>query len=90
VLGRTGFDVVQSTYFFGPLFFAALGMKTVRTLKNAITRGAKAQGISELTESKNIEMLNTIMLGVLANERRWLERSTLPVGTSIFVIAKRR
>jgi len=90
VLGQTGFDVVQSTYFFGPLFFAALGMKTVRSLKNIISRGAKAQGIGDLTESKNIEMLNTIMLGVLSSERRWLERSTLPVGTSIFVIAKRR
>lgn len=90
VLNRSGFETVQSTYFFGPLFLAALGMKTVRTLKNAISSGAKAQGIGDLTESKNIEALNTLMLGVLSTERKWLERSTLPLGTSIFVIARRR
>lgn len=90
VLGRSGFDVVQSTYFFGPLFFAALGMKGVRLAKNAIAGGQAARGIGDLTESKNIEALNRVMLGVLAGERRWLDRGTLPLGTSIFVIARRR
>lgn len=90
VLQRSGFDVVQSTYFFGPLFFAALGMKTVRLLKNTIAGGEKARGIGDLTESKNIEVLNRIMLGVLSGERRWLERKTLPLGTSIMVIARCR
>jgi len=89
LLGRSGFDVVQSTYFFGPLFFAALGMKGVRLLKNAIAGGEAARGIADLTESKNIEALNRVMLGVLAGERRWLERATLPLGTSILVIARR-
>ncbi len=90
VLRRSGFDIVQSTYFFGPLFFAALGMKSARLLKNAITGGQKAHGIGDLTESKNIDVLNRLMLGVLSGERRWLDQSTLPLGTSIFVIARRR
>jgi hypothetical protein len=90
LLEQCGFDVAQSTYFFGPLFFAALGMKGVRTLKNAISRGETAKNIADLTESKNIDVLNRIMLGVLSGERRWLEQSTLPLGTSILAIARRR
>lgn len=90
LLHRTGFEVVQSTYFFGPLFFAALGMKGVRTLKDAIAGGEKARGIADLTESKNIEPLNRVMLGVLSAERLWLERAPLPLGTSILAIARRR
>jgi SAM-dependent methyltransferase len=90
LLQRTGFEVVQSTYFFGPLFFAALGMKGARLLKSAIAGGEKARGIADLTESKNIEALNRVMLGVLSGERRLLERATLPVGTSILAIARRR
>jgi SAM-dependent methyltransferase len=90
LLQRTGFEVVQSTYFFGPLFFAALGMKGARLLKSAIASGEKARGIADLTESKNIEALNRVMLGVLSGERAWLERATLPVGTSILAIARCR
>jgi SAM-dependent methyltransferase len=90
LLRRTGFEVARSTYFFGPLFFAALGVKALRLAKNAIVGETKAKGIGDLTESTNIEVLNRVMLGVLAGEKRVLEHGSLPFGTSILAIARPR
>ena len=72
------------------LFFAALGVKGLRTLRNVVLGQPSAQGISDLTESTNIAALNRLMLGVLAGERSLLQRADLPLGTSILAIARRR
>jgi SAM-dependent methyltransferase len=90
LLRRTGFEVARTTYFFGPLFFAALAMKGLRTVRSALRGQAPARDISELTESANVAVLNRLMLGVLEPERLWLGRGELPFGTSILAIARAR
>lgn len=90
LLMRSGFSVERSTYFFAPLFFAALGVKGLRTLRDLVRGRSQPQGIGELTEAKNIALLNRLMLSVLAPERRWLPDRRLPLGTSILAIARRR
>ncbi|HNN93445.1 MAG TPA: methyltransferase domain-containing protein [Pseudomonadota bacterium] len=90
LLDRCGFSVEHSTYFFGPLFFAALGVKGLRTLRDATLGRPVASSISDLTESKNHAALNRLMLAALAPEQRWLRHATLPLGTSILAIAQRR
>jgi SAM-dependent methyltransferase len=90
LLERTGFSVERATYFFGPLFFAALGVKGLRTLRNLVFGKPAASGIGDLTESTNIAAINRLMLGVLAGERSLLQRGGLPLGTSILAIARRR
>jgi SAM-dependent methyltransferase len=85
-----GFDVVRSTYFFAPLFFAAAGMKALRVAKNRIFGEKPAAHIGELTEAKNVEALNRLMLAVLGPERALMRSGRLPLGTSVLAIAKRR
>jgi len=85
-----GFDVVRSTYFFAPLFFAAAGMKAVRVAKRRLFGEKPAAHIGELTEAKNVSGLNQLMLAVLGPERRVLSAGRLPFGTSVLAIAKRR
>lgn len=89
LLTRSGFSVERLTYFFSPLFFAALGVKGLRTLRNAVLGPPPIHSIADLTEAKNFAPLNRLMLGVLAGERRYLERATLPLGTSLLAIARR-
>lgn len=91
VLDRAGFDVVRTTYFFTPLFFAAATMKTLRALRHAIAKTPNAAHIGELTESKNVDALNRIVVGAHAPERIWLAAErTLPFGTSVLAIARAR
>ena len=90
LLQRTGFDPVRVTYFFGPLFFAALGMKGVRLLRRGLGLERQAQDISELTEGKSHPALNVAMLGALSPERAMLSVGSLPLGTSILAIARKR
>jgi SAM-dependent methyltransferase len=89
VLDRAGFRVEHSTYVFAPLFFAALGVKTLRKLREVISPPRRATNITELSESKNIALLNRLMMGIHAPERRWLSsRRGLPLGTSVLSIAR--
>jgi SAM-dependent methyltransferase len=90
LLERTGFRVARSTYFFGPLFFAALAVKGLRAFRKAVREGAAPTEISQLTESLSDPVLNQIMLAALEPERRWLARGALPLGTSILAIARCR
>lgn len=89
-LDGAGFDVVRSTYFFGPLFFAAAGMKALRLAKRRLLGEKPAAHIGELTEAKNIEFLNRLMLAVLGPERAIMRSARLPLGTSVLALAKRR
>lgn len=86
LLERCGFEVARTTYFFAPLFFAALGMKVLRGLRG---EQPAAQDISDMTEAKNVASLNRVMLAALAPERAWLPTGSLPLGTSIMAIARR-
>jgi SAM-dependent methyltransferase len=88
VLEQSGFKVVRSTYFFAPLFFAALSMKGVRLAKNAVFGRPNVGHATELTEMVNVSALNRLMLGVLAPEKALLRRGRLPFGTSILAIAR--
>lgn len=90
LLQRCGFFVKHSTYFFSPLFFAALGVKGLRRLRDATLGRPRANSISDLTESKNHAVLNHLMLAALSPEQRWLRHATLPLGTSILAIAQHR
>jgi 2-polyprenyl-3-methyl-5-hydroxy-6-metoxy-1,4-benzoquinol methylase len=90
LLERTGFSVARSTYFFVPLFFAAWAMKGLRTVRRAVGEVATPTKITQLTEARNDERLNKVLLSVLGPERRWLERSSLPLGTSILALARCR
>lgn len=89
VLERAGFEVVRSTYFFTPLFFAAAGVKGLRKVRDAIRKAPEAAHIGELTESKNVGALNRLVVGAHAPERAWLgARRALPFGTSVMAIAR--
>lgn len=91
VLDRAGFEVLRSTYFFTPLFFAAAGVKGLRTLRNVVSRAPEAEHIGELTESKNVDALNRLVVGAHAPERMWLAaQRALPFGTSVLAIARAR
>jgi 2-polyprenyl-3-methyl-5-hydroxy-6-metoxy-1,4-benzoquinol methylase len=90
VLADAGFELRRSTYFFMPLFFAALGMKLVRTARQKTLGAARATDITQLAEAKNVEALNRLMLAVLSPERRWMPGHSLPLGTSVLAIASKR
>jgi SAM-dependent methyltransferase len=91
VLERAGFDVVRTTYFFTPLFFAAAGVKTLRKVRNMIAPAPQAGHMSELTESTNVSLLNRVVVGAHLPERMWLAgRRALPFGTSLLALARTR
>lgn len=91
VLARAGFEVARTTYFFTPLFFAAAGVKGLRTLRAAVAPPRAASHITELTESKNVSLLNRLVVGAHAPERSWLaRRGSLPFGTSVLALARVR
>ena len=84
---RTGYRVVRSTYFFLPLFFAALGVKGLRTVRNAALGAPPlAQNIDELTETTSSPLLSAAVLRVLGTEMPVLRRAALPFGTSLLAV----
>jgi SAM-dependent methyltransferase len=86
---ESGFEVVRSTYFFSPLFFAAAAVKGLRMARRALFQEpAAATHLGDLTEAKSYSALNRAMLRLLALETCWLERRDLPLGTSILVWAR--
>jgi SAM-dependent methyltransferase len=93
LLEASGFEVVRSTYFFAPLFFAALGVKGLRTLRSIASPPKQADHIGDLVETKTPKFLNRIVLGAHEPERRLLRGSVLPrlpFGTSVMAIARTR
>ena len=88
---EAGFEVVRTTCFFLPLFFAAAAVKAVRLVGRALRGQAVSPGaITDLAEGKTTPALSRLVLGLLAPERSWLRRGNLPLGTSILVLARPR
>ena len=85
----TGYAIEHLTYFFLPLFFAALGVKALRRLRQVVQPGARqSPGISAMAEARNHPALNRIVLGALAPERLWLRDARCPLGTSLVCVAR--
>jgi len=87
---ETGFAVARAGYFFFPLFFAAAAVKALRGARSAFVGPPPPLRFDQLTETTNSVALNRAMLILLAAERRWLAHRSLPLGTSIFVLARPR
>ena len=86
---HSGFAVERLSYFFFPLFFAALGMKSLRAGRRAVLGAPAAPAsIVELTESRSIPTINRVILRLLSLESRWLQQRDLPLGTSILCVAR--
>lgn len=91
VLDRAGFSVARTTYLFAPLFFAALGVKGLRAVRNLVASPPKAEHMSELSEAKNVDLLNKVVVTAHAPERAWLGgKRGLPLGTSVLAVARPR
>jgi SAM-dependent methyltransferase len=88
VLESAGFRVEASSHFFAPLFPAALGMKAVRRVRDAIRRAPAPREIQDLTEGRSVAWLDVTLGAVLALERPWLARRALPFGTSLYAFAR--
>lgn len=86
-----GFEVLRTTCFFFPLFFAAAAVKAVRLARRKLSgRIGSPEAITDLTEGKTTWGLSRLMLGLLAPEKRWLKHRDLCLGTSILVLARPR
>lgn len=84
---RTGYRVVRSTYFFLPLFFAALGVKALRSARDAVLGAPPpAESIDELTETTTSPLLSSFVLAVLSAEMPAVDRRRLPFGTSLLAV----
>lgn len=83
-----GFRVERLTYFFFPLFFAAGGVKVLRTARDLVRGPAAPPRFDDLLETKTTARVNRAMLALLAGERRVLERCDLLCGTSLFCLAR--
>jgi len=82
--------VSRSTYFFSPLFFAALGVKGLRQGRALLSPPKQAESISDLAESKSIAVVNRLALAALKPELSWLRKRDLPLGTSLLAVLKPR
>jgi SAM-dependent methyltransferase len=90
VLEACGFDVLRTTYFFLPLFFAAGAVKLVRTARNAVRPRPEPEMFTELVETRAGPTVTRTMMTVLGGERRVLRRVNLPLGTSLLCVARVR
>ncbi|MCA9596583.1 MAG: class I SAM-dependent methyltransferase [Myxococcales bacterium] len=86
-----GLSVKRATYFFFPLFFAALGVKALRGARSFFENGERgaAQNISEMAETKTSPLLNRLALGTLALENPVRRASKLALGTSVLCVAEK-
>jgi 2-polyprenyl-3-methyl-5-hydroxy-6-metoxy-1,4-benzoquinol methylase len=86
-----GFEVVRTTYFFFPLFFAAGLVKLVRSARNAVLgKPELPSDMGELTEARTNPLINRVMLALLALENPARRKLGLPLGTSILCVARAR
>ncbi len=83
---RAGFSVRRTTYFFFPLFFAASGVKMLRSIRRAIAPPPE-RAFDDLMEAKSNPALSAVALSVLEVEKRWLANRNLPCGTSLICVA---
>jgi SAM-dependent methyltransferase len=89
LLERGGYEVARTTHFFGPLLLAATAVKALRLLREAVAPSPPPERWSDLVEATNGALLNRLVLGAHAPERRWLAANGgLPFGTSILAIAR--
>lgn len=86
---RAGLRVERVSCFFFPLFFAALGVKILRTARGVLKPVKAPERITDLTETKSPPWLTRTALNVLGPERKWLHGDrTLPIGTSVVCVAR--
>ena len=84
----SGFQVTRATYFFLPLFFAAVAVKAARTTRRLVRGPAAMPAFQSMAETNHYAPLNAAILRLLGLERRWLRSRDLPLGTSILVMAR--
>ncbi|NJK89636.1 MAG: class I SAM-dependent methyltransferase [Myxococcales bacterium] len=91
LLERAGFRVERQTFFFFPLFFAALGVKGLRFAQSRIRRKNEAENITDMIEvqSGTTPLVNRVLSTVLSAERPLLDRGSIPLGTSLLAIARK-
>lgn len=93
MLAEIGFDVEYSTQYMAstlPLLWAG---RRLSWLRNRGSRRGNAARSTHLTnqELRPIPVVNATLTQILAVEQRWLARGhTLPVGSSLLVVARRR
>jgi hypothetical protein len=87
LLRRTGFDVVRITYFFAPLFVAALGAKALRAVRAALI-GTTPARFGETLETWHGPFVDRGVLAITTPERSLLRRGALPFGTSLLAVAR--
>jgi hypothetical protein len=83
-----GFEVLRATYFFFPLFFAALAVKSLRAGRARLRGRPPAPRFDALLEARSNPVLNRVMTSVLAPERVWLRHGNVPLGTSVLIVAR--
>lgn len=92
-LRAAGLEPVRSTYFFFPLFFAALAVKGARAARGLAARAtgrapAPPRDIRDMAEATSNPLLDRLMLAVTAPERAFLPAGRLPLGTSLLTLAR--
>lgn len=88
-LEAAGFAAQRLTFFFAPLFFAALGVKALRAARDRVLGPPPPPDISNLAEFRELGRMNDVVRGVLALETPFVTRRSVPVGTSLLAIARR-
>ncbi|MBX3182355.1 MAG: methyltransferase domain-containing protein [Polyangiaceae bacterium] len=90
VARAAGFELERATYFFAPLFFAALSVKGLRAARAALLGAPPPAKMPELLEARDLPLVNQLALRVLQPERRWLRSRSLPLGTSLLAVLRPR
>lgn len=89
-LREAGLEPLRTTYFFAPLFFAALTVKALRAARGALPSApTPPRGIRDLVESTSHPALDRCMLALTRPERAWLPGRRLPFGTSLLAVARK-
>jgi 2-polyprenyl-3-methyl-5-hydroxy-6-metoxy-1,4-benzoquinol methylase len=87
----SGLDVVRCSYFFAPLFFAALGVKALRRGKALAFKNQKTvRDIRDFAEVRTNGIVNRGMCALLSLENPLRRTLGLPLGTSILCVARVR
>lgn len=84
-----GFRVERLTFFFAPLFPAALMVKGLRFLRSTLERGDGDVALDEMAEAKDLGPINGLVKTVLGLEKPIVRGGLAPLGTSLLCIAKK-
>ncbi len=90
LLEACGFEVLRTTYFFLPLFFAAGTVKLARSAANAVHPRPEPEMFTELVETRSGPVVTKTMMSMLRGERQLLRKVDLPFGTSLLCVARCR